>query len=163
MLHDLLQQPEPPVEGGENMQLASHESTATAVLNMWPSDLLVRLWRAGDDPDASPYITSRVIDMLTRIARHPGRAEGVVTAIMLSDILNGLRSVDHWTRLSTCELLRALAGHKSTVQAVVEMVPREDILALFSDRDDRVRMCVAETLRELDATLEILGNNFRNR
>ncbi|KAJ7246023.1 hypothetical protein C8J57DRAFT_1241809 [Mycena rebaudengoi] len=79
--------------------LASHKSTATAVLNM-------RLWREG--------------------------AEGMVAAKVLNEVLNGLHSLDHWIRLSTCRLLRELVGHQSTVQAVVAIVSREDIVALAS-------------------------------
>ncbi|KAJ7232544.1 hypothetical protein C8J57DRAFT_1533018 [Mycena rebaudengoi] len=118
--------------------LVSHESTATAVLDM--CRLLATLWRESLETDTySTYSTIQaigtVIGMLTRIASFPGGAEGVVTAKLLNDVRNGLRSTSYLIQSSTCDLLRELVGHESVVQAVVVAVPREDIVALLSPQD----------------------------
>ncbi|KAJ7276017.1 hypothetical protein C8J57DRAFT_1224155 [Mycena rebaudengoi] len=134
--------------------LVSHESTATAVLDM--CRLLATLWRESLETDT--YSTIQAIGTLTRIASFPGGAEGVVTAKLLNDVLNGLHSTTYSVRLYTCKLLRELVRHESVVQAVVAAVPREDIVALSSDRHFFVREC-AETLEIFDATLERIDGN----
>ncbi|KAJ7253803.1 hypothetical protein C8J57DRAFT_1237060 [Mycena rebaudengoi] len=147
--------------------LASHKSTATAVLNMRLYDLLATLWH--EDPKGRQHTpTSAVINLLTHIARWREGAEGMVAAKVLNEVLNGLHSLDHWIRLSTCRLLRELVGHQSTVQAVVAIVSREDIVALASKWNNwdywasKVRRCAAKTLKILDATLERIDSTSCN-
>ncbi|KAJ7202196.1 hypothetical protein C8J57DRAFT_1260393 [Mycena rebaudengoi] len=139
-------------------RLASHKSTVMAVVKKFPYDLPAKSSEWLDD-DTAPYKTARVIDTLTRIARYPAGAEGVVTAKLLDNIHGRLQSYNSAIRLSTCRLLRALVGHESTVQDVIAIVPREHIVALLSYRNVRARDCAAEILREIDAKLERNGNN----
>ncbi|KAJ7266207.1 hypothetical protein C8J57DRAFT_1229606 [Mycena rebaudengoi] len=140
--------------------LVSHKSTAIAVLDMHLYDLLATLWRENSD-GRQITLTVTVIKLLASIAGWREGAEGLVTPKLLNDVLSGLQSLNDSIRLSMCELLLALVGHESTVQAVVAIVPREDIAALLSDWNNQVRESAAETLRELDATLEIIEGNLR--
>ncbi|KAJ7276053.1 armadillo-type protein [Mycena rebaudengoi] len=148
--------------------LLSHESTATAVLDMGLYDLLMTLW--SEDPQgrkrtpSGAVITSSVIHLLTCMARRRDGAEGVVTAAKcLESICEGFQSSNRYLRLLTCELLRELVGHESMVQAVVAIVPREDIVAVSSGGDYWLRQSATETLLKLDATLERLAHNSRNQ
>ncbi|KAJ7232523.1 hypothetical protein C8J57DRAFT_1729819, partial [Mycena rebaudengoi] len=137
------------------MNLAFHESTASAVLDMHLYDLLATLWR-----DGGPLtLIFSVVNLLARLARWREGAEGVIAAKSLDNIRERLQSLKGNIRLPTCQLLRALVGHESTVQAVVVIVPRGDIVALLSDREYWVRHYAGKTLQELDATLERINSN----
>ncbi|KAJ7265253.1 hypothetical protein C8J57DRAFT_1622380 [Mycena rebaudengoi] len=112
--------------------LASHKSTASAVLNIHLYDLLATLWRE-DLHNIHPSTPALpLIELLARIARWREGAEGMVIVKLLNDVLEGLHSFNHRIRISTCRLLYELVGHKSTVQAVVEIVSREEIVALLT-------------------------------
>ncbi|KAJ7276015.1 hypothetical protein C8J57DRAFT_1224151 [Mycena rebaudengoi] len=139
--------------------LVSHKSTAIAVFNMHLYDLLATLWRENSD-GRQITLTVAVIKLLANIARWREGAEGLVTPKLLNDVLSGLQSLNDSIRLSMCALLHALVGHETTVQAVVTIVPREDIVVLLSDWNNRIRESAAETLRELDATLEIIDGLY---
>ncbi|KAJ7232554.1 hypothetical protein C8J57DRAFT_1533028 [Mycena rebaudengoi] len=134
--------------------LVSRESTATAMLDMHLYNPLAILWREDLHKILPSTPAARVIKLLACMARWREGAEGMVIAKLLKDVRKGLRAPHYWLRLPTCQLLRALVRHESTVQAVVAIVLREDVVARLSDWDDDVRKCAAETLRELDATLE---------
>ncbi|KAJ7276002.1 hypothetical protein C8J57DRAFT_1590312 [Mycena rebaudengoi] len=140
------------------VSIASHESTATAVLNMRLYNLLATLWQYVSYPFS-------IIPEFFNVIQWRDGAEGVVATKALDNVLNGLHSLDHWIQLSTCRLLRALVGHESTVQAVVAIVPREDISALalrLSKWDNDIRECAVATLQKLDATLEIIDGNWHH-
>jgi hypothetical protein len=128
--------------------LASHESTATTVLDMHLYDLLVALWRYVslhcpyfqrfsklsskhfNFDDFRPSLAINVINLLARIARWGDGAEGVVAAKALDYVLSGLHSFNSEIELSTYRLLQALVGHEATVHAVLAIVPLQDIIAL---------------------------------
>ncbi|KAJ7257337.1 hypothetical protein C8J57DRAFT_1721178 [Mycena rebaudengoi] len=145
--------------------LVSHESTATAGLDMRLYDLLVTLGR--ENFEFRPSLAINVLNLLARIARWRDGAEGVVAAKALDRVLDGLYSSNSEILLSTCRLLQALVGHESTVHSVVAMVPRRDIFALsfygsyLLSEDLLVRQCATKTLKILDATLERIDGNSR--
>ncbi|KAJ7226175.1 hypothetical protein C8J57DRAFT_1585978 [Mycena rebaudengoi] len=124
--------------------LASHESTATTVLDMHLYDLLVALWRKHFNFD----------DFRPSLAINVG----------------GLHSFNSEIELSTYRLLQALVGHEATVHAVLAIVPLQDIIALTcygflcsSNEDYEVHELVIETLQLLGDTLRRLGRNDRKQ
>ncbi|KAJ7494116.1 armadillo-type protein [Mycena latifolia] len=107
--------------------LARHKSTAGAVIDCKPCELLVTILKL--DPD--DYLALCASEALINIAKWPDGAEAMVTAKVLDHVSPGLVSRSPGMHRSACDLLAALARHESTAQAVARAIPRTRLVALL--------------------------------
>ncbi|KAJ7494179.1 hypothetical protein FB451DRAFT_451823 [Mycena latifolia] len=119
--------------------LAKHECTAGAVLDIKPCELLVTLLSQMDlslvgDSDLAECAFKALIS----IAKALDGAEAAVAANVPDYAAKHLASpfTGRRYRISPCRLVEKLARHESTRQAITRVVPRELLVALLSDRDD---------------------------
>ncbi|KAJ7355546.1 armadillo-type protein [Mycena albidolilacea] len=112
--------------------LASHKSTASAILKLNPSVLLVSL--LGDEDSLVPW----VMYALSQIAQRRDGAKGVVSAKVLDHVLPLLESPNPDTRRWACELSGNLASHKSTAPAILKSNPSVLLVSLLGDEDSLV-------------------------
>ncbi|KAJ7705659.1 armadillo-type protein [Mycena olivaceomarginata] len=113
--------------------LASHESTAQAILKLKLSVQLVSLLRAEDS--LVPYVTCT----LSQIARWEEGAKSVVDAKALDHVLVLLKSPDSSARKWACVLTGYLAFRESTAPAILKLNPSVQLVSLLDDEDHVVR------------------------
>ncbi|KAJ7850036.1 armadillo-type protein [Mycena olivaceomarginata] len=119
--------------------LASHESTAPAILKLNPSMQLVS--SLGDEG----YIVRQAIYALSRIARWPDGAKAVVDAKVLDHVHRLLKSPNPYTRRWACGLAGQLALHESTAPATLNLNPSVQLVSLLGDEDSFSRATYALT------------------
>ncbi|KAJ7880337.1 armadillo-type protein [Mycena olivaceomarginata] len=113
--------------------LASHESTAPAVLKLNPSVQLVSL--LGGEDSLVRWVTYT----LSRIAQWVDGAKGVVDAKVLDHILRLLESPNPDTQKWASNLVGNLTSHKSTAPAVLKLNPSVQLVSLLGGEDSLVR------------------------
>ncbi|KAJ7355641.1 armadillo-type protein [Mycena albidolilacea] len=112
--------------------LASHKSTAPAVLKLNPSVQLVSLL-GGEDS-----VVPRVTYTLSQIAQWVDGAKGVVDAKVLDHILRLLESSNPETQRSACVLTGFLAWHGSTAPAILKLNLSVQLVSLLGGEDSLV-------------------------
>ncbi|KAJ7479231.1 armadillo-type protein [Mycena latifolia] len=95
--------------------LASHKSTATALLDLNPCLRLVALLR-----DRNPRVIERALQVLGRIITSPNGAQAVVDANVLNSLAEVLESPHEEVLGGMWELLGRLACQESTVMTVLQ-------------------------------------------
>ncbi|KAJ7880380.1 armadillo-type protein [Mycena olivaceomarginata] len=132
----LLESPDPYTRKWANALvawIASHKSTALAVLKLNPSVQLVSL--LGGEDSLVPYVTFA----LSQIARWIDGAKAVVDAKALDHILRLLDSPNSNTREWACYLTGNLASHESTAPAILQLKPIPQLESLLQDPDPPIR------------------------
>ncbi|KAJ7880387.1 armadillo-type protein [Mycena olivaceomarginata] len=132
----LLESPNPDTrEWASNLVgwVASHESTAPAVVKLNPSVQLVSLL-GGED-----YVVSWATYTLSQIACWVDGAKGVVDAKALDHVLRFLKSPKSNTREWACYLTGNLASHESTAPAILQLKPIPQLESLLQDPDPLIR------------------------
>ncbi|KAJ7257953.1 armadillo-type protein [Mycena haematopus] len=114
-------------------RLASHESTAPAILKLKPCGLIVSLLNNDD----SEIIESATY-ALCHIASRANGALAVVNANATDHILMLLESDSSGIREWTCELVGRLASHECTVPTILELNPCAKIVSLLGDDDPTI-------------------------
>ncbi|KAJ7830066.1 armadillo-type protein [Mycena olivaceomarginata] len=113
-------------------KVASHESTAPAVLKLNPSVQLVSLL-GGEDS-----LVHSVMYTLSQIAQWVDGAKGVVDAKALDHILRLLESPNPDIRKWASKLVGQVASHESTTPAVLKLNPSVQLVSLLDGEDDLV-------------------------
>ncbi|KAJ7355635.1 armadillo-type protein [Mycena albidolilacea] len=113
--------------------VASHKSTAPAVLKLNPSVQLVSLL-GGED-----FLVQLVTIALSQIAQWVDGAKGVVDAKVLDHVLRLLESPNPITREWASELVGWVASHESTAPAILELKLIPQLESLLQDPHPPVR------------------------
>ncbi|KAJ7355639.1 hypothetical protein DFH08DRAFT_1076670 [Mycena albidolilacea] len=106
-------------------RVASHESTAPAVLKSNPSVQLVSL--LGGEDSWVPW----VMYTLSQIAQWVDGAKGVVDAKALDHVLRLLKSPNPDTREWASELVGRVASHEATARAILQLKPIPQLESLL--------------------------------
>ncbi|KAJ7830051.1 armadillo-type protein [Mycena olivaceomarginata] len=122
--------------------LASHESTAPAVLKLNPSVQLVSL--LGGEDSLVPWATYA----LSQIAQWVDGVKGVVDAKVLDHILRLLESPNLDTQESASVLVGWVASHEATALAVLKLNPSVQLVSLLGGEDSLV-LWVTYTLSQI--------------
>ncbi|KAF7350407.1 hypothetical protein MVEN_01345500 [Mycena venus] len=113
--------------------LASHASTAAAILALKPFQTLVSLLS-----DKDSEIARGAAHALSQIGRSSDGTQVIVDARVLDFILGSLESPSHSIRKWTCVLVGNLAYNKSTRASVLALKPFQALMPLLSDKDSEV-------------------------
>ncbi|KAJ7880383.1 armadillo-type protein [Mycena olivaceomarginata] len=113
--------------------VASHESTAPAVLKLTPCVQLVSLL-GGEDS-----LVHWVMFALSWITKWVDGAKDVVDAKVLDHILRLLESPNPDTQGWACLLVQGLAIHKATAPAILQLKPIPQLESLLQDPDPLIR------------------------
>ncbi|KAJ7880392.1 armadillo-type protein [Mycena olivaceomarginata] len=131
----LLESPDPYTQGWASKlvgRVASHESTAPAVLKLNPSVQLVSLL-GGEDS-----LVHSVMYTLSQIARWEDGAKGVVDAKALDHVLRLLESPNPVTQEWASQLVAWVTSHESTAPAVLKLNPALQLVSLLGGEDSLV-------------------------
>ncbi|KAJ7830059.1 armadillo-type protein [Mycena olivaceomarginata] len=120
-------------------RVASHESTAPAVLKLNPSVQLVS--SLGGEDSLVHWVTFS----LSQIARWVGGAKGVVDAKVLDHVLRLLESPNLNIRQWASDLVGQLASHESTAPAVLKLNPSVQLVSLLGGEDSLVHSVIHES------------------
>ncbi|KAJ6523396.1 armadillo-type protein [Mycena vulgaris] len=122
-------------------KLASHHSTAPAVLIAEPCKRLVLLL-----DDGSFDVIGSAAYALSSIAKSPEGAQAAVNAQVLDRTTELLGAPNTLVRRWTCETVGNLAQHKSIASAVMDVNPCHKLVSLLRDEDADVIRSAAHAL-----------------
>ncbi|KAF7350410.1 hypothetical protein MVEN_01345800 [Mycena venus] len=124
--------------------LASHESTAAAVLALRPFQTLVSLLI-----DEDSEVASEAAHALSRLGHSSDGAQAIVDAGALDLIVASLKSFSPTIQRRTCQLVGSLASHESTAAAILVLKPLQVLVSLLSDKDSEVVNEAVYTLSQI--------------